>query len=99
MIHAIFNKKGYGKEYFMDKRKDEFDNLRDNVNKTFQLLYEMRYKFVKENKLLQERIDKAIEILQEEIPIWEEWHWDGSDIDIESSIRKIYDILKGVNNE
>lgn len=95
MIHGIFNKKGYGKEYFMNKRKDEFDNLRDNVNKTFQLLYEMRYKFVKENKLLQERIDKAIEYVEfvKSYSLANTLNEGYIDVD------KLLNILKGVNNE
>ena len=100
MIHGIINKKGYGKQYFMNKRKDEFDNLRYNVNETFQLLYERCKKVVKENKLLQERIDKAIEYIEKEydenIVICDQY-------DMPITPQDLYDdlinILKGVNNE
>ena len=49
--------------------------------------------------MLSGRIVRAIELLEENIPIWEECHWDGSDIDIENPIRELLKILRGEDNE
>ena len=44
---------------------------------------------------LQQKIDKAIKYIEGQKPWWEEWHYDGSDIDIEHDINTVIRILKG----
>lgn len=41
------------------------------------------------------RINKAIEFIKYSTPYWEEWHYDGTDIDIEGDFKHILTILQG----
>lgn len=50
-------------------------------------------------EVLLERIEKAVKYIENNKPYWEEWHYDGADIDIESDINYIYNILKGEEKE
>lgn len=59
---------------------------------------ELYYKIAtleQENKQLKEKIDKAIENLNESQKGLEEWHFDGYD----PCLKDIIEILKGENNE
>ena len=45
------------------------------------------------------RIEKAVEYIKENKSYWEEWHYDGTDIDIENDINYILNILNGRSDE
>lgn len=51
--------------------------------------------YINELQCYKKRIEKAIEYIEKNKSYWEEWHYDGSDIDIESDINYILNILKG----
>lgn len=50
-------------------------------------------------KQLENKIEKAVEYIEKNKSYWEEWHYDGADIDIESDINYILNILVGVMNK
>lgn len=76
-------------------KKKEVDNLRDVIKASMDLR--------KVNDMLIERIyykflvDSAIKFIKEHKPIWEEWHYDGYDVD--SDIEKLLKILEGCDKE
>ena len=49
-----------------------------------------------ENKELKRRIRQAIKYIEENRDYWEEWHYDGADINIKEDINNIENILKGI---
>lgn len=55
--------------------------------------------YINELQCYKERIEKAIKYIEKNKSYWEEWHYDGADIDIESDIDYIFNILKGEKKE
>ena len=77
------------------KKNKEVDALKDiltstiNINKVSDMLLECIYcKFI---------IDSAIKFINEQRIIWNEWHYDGYDVD--ADIERLLDILRGIDKE
>lgn len=73
----------------MTKKENVLEKCRINLDKEKVLHSITRVK----KEELQQRIDKAIQILEEQLPIWRDWHYDGCEVD--SYIVEIIELLKG----
>lgn len=87
------------KLYLKDKEIKRLNKENDNLRNTIMNDDYTIKKLIEANKDVCGRNKKAIKYIKENRDYWKEWHYDGTDIDIEKDINDIENILKGEDNE